>query len=311
MAKKFGFFNSINGDRKYLASDIAEAFGIGITTGLKSEEGNLQIVPYQNMQIKINPGGAMIFGHFYLNDEDELIDIDIADGELNRIDRIVLRYDKYERSIKTVVVKGTPALNPVAPTRLETNEQFDLVLADIYVPKAATSITTGNITDMRESELCGYIGVKGAVSQLDFDSYLADNAKLSFYGVSTNQSIANDSFTKIFFDTKTAYNNGDNTQINNGEIEVLKDGLYQGIATIRFTGINTGYIEGYSWINNSAPFLGYVRRNAVNGFDTILSFIFICKAISGDKISINVKQNSGKAIDVVNSITSVSIKKVG
>jgi len=175
MAKKFGFFNSINGDRKYLASDIAEAFGIGIATGLKSEEGNLEVFPYQNMQVKINPGGAMIFGHFYLNDEEEIIDIDIADGELNRIDRIVLRYDKYERSIKTVVIKGTPALNPVAPTRLETNEQFDLVLADIYVPKAATSITTSNITDMRESELCGYIGVKGAVTNLEFDAHLTED----------------------------------------------------------------------------------------------------------------------------------------
>jgi len=174
MAKKFGFFNSINGDRKYLASDIAEAFGIGITTGLKSEEGNLQVVPYQNMQVQINPGGAMIFGHFYLNDEYEVIDIDIADGELNRIDRIVLRYDKYERSIKTLVIKGTPALNPVPPSRLETEEQFDLVLADIYVSKAATSIITSNITDMRESDLCGYIGVKGAVTNLEFEHHLSE-----------------------------------------------------------------------------------------------------------------------------------------
>lgn len=167
--KKFGFFNSINGDRKYLASDIADAFDIGITTGLKSEEGNLEVVPYQNMQVKIKPGGAMIFGHFYLNDEDEIIDIDLADGELDRIDRVVLRYDKYERSIKTLVIKGIPALTPTPPAALRTNEQFDLVLADIYVRKATTEILVSDITDMRESDLCGYIGVKGAVTNLEFE----------------------------------------------------------------------------------------------------------------------------------------------
>ncbi|MBS4536801.1 hypothetical protein GOQ29_14365 [Clostridium sp. D2Q-14] len=176
MAKKFGFFNSINGDRKYLASDIAEAFGIGITTGLKSEEGNLEVIPYQNMQVQINIGSAMIFGHYYMNDEEEIITLDTADGELNRIDRIVLRYDKYGRSINTIIIKGTPALTPVAPARLETTEQFDLVLADIYIAKAATVITQNNITDMRESELCGYVGVKGAVSNLEFQQELNKKA---------------------------------------------------------------------------------------------------------------------------------------
>src|SRR5690606_37401990 len=57
---------------------------------------------------------------------------------------------------------------------LETKEQFDLVLADIYIPAAATEINQYNITDMRDSPLCGYIGVKGAVSQLEFDRHLAD-----------------------------------------------------------------------------------------------------------------------------------------
>ena len=175
MAKKFGFFNSINGDRKYLASDLSQAFDIGITTGLKQEEGNLEVVPYQGMQVQIQPGSAMIHGHFFVNDEPEIITLDVADAELNRIDRIVLRYDAYAREINTAVIKGTPGVNPVPPARLETKEQFDLVLADIYIPAAATEINQSNITDMRDSPLCGYIGVKGAVSQLEFDRHLAES----------------------------------------------------------------------------------------------------------------------------------------
>lgn len=175
MAKKFGFFNSINGDRKYLASDLSQAFDIGITTGLKQEEGNLEVVPYQGMQVQIQPGSAMIHGHFFVNDEPEIITLDVADPELNRIDRIVLRYDAYAREINTAVIKGTPAVAPVPPARLETKEQFDLVLADIYIPAGAVEINQSNITDMRDSELCGYIGVKGAVSQLEFDRHLAES----------------------------------------------------------------------------------------------------------------------------------------
>jgi len=178
MAKKFGFFNSINGDRKYLASDISQAFDIGVTTGIKAEENNLKVVAYEGMQVQIQPGSAMIFGHFFMNDEPEIIDIDTADAELNRIDRVVLRYDAYAREINTAVIKGTPGVNPVPPARLETKEQFDLVLADIYIPAAATEINQSNITDMRDSELCGYIGVKGAVSQLDFDAHLAEYSAL-------------------------------------------------------------------------------------------------------------------------------------
>ncbi len=178
MAKKFGFFNSINGDRKYLASDISQAFDIGVTTGIKAEENNLKVVAYEGMQVQIQPGSAMIFGHFFMNDEPEIIDIDTADAELNRIDRVVVRYDAYTREVNTAVIKGSPALSPTPPARLETGEQFDLVLADIYVPAAATVINTSNITDMRDSELCGYIGVKGAVTKFEFESHLADYAEL-------------------------------------------------------------------------------------------------------------------------------------
>lgn len=178
MAKKFGFFNSINGDRKYLASDISQAFDIGVTTGIKAEENNLKVVAYEGMQVQIQPGSAMIFGHFFMNDEPEIITIDTADAELNRIDRIVLRYDAYTREVNTAVIKGSPALSPTPPARLETGEQFDLVLADIYVPAAATVINTSNITDMRDSELCGYIGVKGAVTKFEFESHLAEFEKL-------------------------------------------------------------------------------------------------------------------------------------
>jgi hypothetical protein len=158
--KKFGFFNSVNGDRKYLASDISDAFNIAIGTGLASIEDSFKIVPYEKMTVKMKSGGAMIKGCYISDDEEEIIQLDTAHAELNRIDRIVLRYDKFERNIKTVVMKGTPALNPTPPSALRTENQFDLVLADIRINKAVTDIKEENINDMRDSDLCGYLGGK-------------------------------------------------------------------------------------------------------------------------------------------------------
>ena len=172
MAKQFGFFNSINGDRKYLATDISNAFDTTTNNGLKAVQDSFKIVPNENMTVKMMPGGCMIFGHYCLDDEEEIIQLDTADAELDRIDRIVVRYDKFERSIKTVVIKGTPALTPTPPAILRNENQFDLVLADIRINKATTEITTANITDMRESELCGFIGVKGAASEIELKNHI-------------------------------------------------------------------------------------------------------------------------------------------
>ncbi|MCW6112424.1 gp53-like domain-containing protein [Clostridium sporogenes] len=176
--KKFGFFNSINGDRKYLASDISDALNVAIGTGLAPIEDSFKIGANQNMTIKMKPGGAIIFGHYCFDSEDEVIQLDTAHAELNRIDRIILRYDKFERNIKTVVTKGTPALNPTPPAILRTENQFDLVLADVRVDKAATEIREENITDMRDSDLCGYLGGKvleknifGAIQNLNTTGY--------------------------------------------------------------------------------------------------------------------------------------------
>lgn len=118
----------------------------------------------------------ILYGCYCSDVEEEIIQLDTAHGELNRIDRVVLRYDKFERNIKTVVIKGTPALNPTPPASLKTKNQFDLVLADVRVDKAITEIK--QINDMRDSDLCGYLGgkvleknVSGAIQSLGTNGY--------------------------------------------------------------------------------------------------------------------------------------------
>ncbi len=286
--KRFGFFNSINGDRKYLASDISEALDVATTTGIKQEEGVFEVTPYEDMTIKINPGSALIHGGFFTNPEDELIELDMADGELNRIDRIAIRYDRFDRSIDTVVLKGTNALNPTPPTPLRNENQFDLVLADIYIRKAATEILTSDITDMRESELCGYIGVKGAVSQLEFDAHLAEKAKFYICSRLENQSVASDIVTLIGWNDMTPYNGADFCDLSRGVITFTQSGVYE----IQMGLMLSKIVYGLAYPTTSSRL-----ASAFQAANVLTSAFW--RYQEGDNLNARLYQNSGNAVDIL------------
>ena len=72
------------------------------------------------MTVKIPAGRAWINGYYYHNDSELTLTIDNADGVLNRIDVVVLRWDVNARSITAQVIKGTPASNAMAPAITRT-----------------------------------------------------------------------------------------------------------------------------------------------------------------------------------------------
>lgn len=159
MAIRSGFFNSVNGDRKYDASRFAEYFASFIGNGVFPQpNNNLQVIANNDMTVTIKAGKAWINGYILINDDDYILEIDPADGVLNRIDRIVARYDVVDREIRLEVKKGTFASNPVAPALQRDSDAYELALADIYVGAGVLSITEANITDLRDdSELCGKV----------------------------------------------------------------------------------------------------------------------------------------------------------
>lgn len=167
MAIRSGFFNSVNGDRRYLADNFAEYFASFIGNGVFANPSNtFQVYEKENMIVNVKAGKAWINGYIAVNDGDYNLTITNADGVLNRIDRIVLRLDFNVRAINIAVKKGAFASTPVAPTLQRDAEVYELVLADVYVGKGITRITQSNITDQRmNKDLCGV--VKGTVDQID------------------------------------------------------------------------------------------------------------------------------------------------
>lgn len=176
MSIRSGFFNSIDGDRRYNAGRFAEYFATFIGNGVfPNPSTNLQVISNNDMTVTVRAGKAWINGYILINDNDYILNIDVADGLLNRIDRIVVRYDTVDREMKLEVKRGDYATNAVAKGLQRDADAYELGLADIIVKNGIISITQANISDLRlNDDLCGI--VHGIVEQVDtttlFNQYL-------------------------------------------------------------------------------------------------------------------------------------------
>lgn len=165
MAEISRFFNSVNGDRRYLAEEWAGFFAkflsSGVYNGDHTIEGDtrLEVSKHDDLAIKIGIGSALIRGYEYENTTDRIHPID-AGGAFDRIDRVVIRMDRTMdvRNNLSRVIKGIPQENPAPPELIRTNEIYDISLAQIYVRKNATAIDVEDIVDERyNEEICGFV----------------------------------------------------------------------------------------------------------------------------------------------------------
>lgn len=154
-------------DRVYKAEDWAWYFATFIANGVfpKPSDG-LQVIAYDKMEIKVNVGYAFINGYAFRNPERQSIILCTAEGALNRIDRVIIRWDLIRRDIYLDVLKGVPSAKPAATALTRNTEIWELAIADIYVGKGVTKIQTKDITDQRfNSAVCGI--VKGTIEEID------------------------------------------------------------------------------------------------------------------------------------------------
>lgn len=144
----------------YTAED-AESYLCTRTSGVFSSDNHFAISITDDREVTISPGLAWInngdyTGKSVLNTESVAIAVPVSDGALDRIDRIVLRFDKAQNRSDLMLLSGTPASSPVAPAISRTELFYDLALYDIRVPAASVSIATGNITsNLLDETLCG------------------------------------------------------------------------------------------------------------------------------------------------------------
>ena len=169
MAQKYGFFNSVNNDRVYDASDVARFLSKFFTNGVFNN--SLAVSSNDNMTVNVATGNANINGYGYENTDTLTLDIDDADSELDRIDSVIVRLDLTNRQITTMVLTGLTATTPSQPTITRSGNIYDLRLANISVEAGTTRITAENITDTRFGSDCG--NVTQAVLELDTSEIFA------------------------------------------------------------------------------------------------------------------------------------------
>lgn len=148
-----GGSHSANNDRRALELLAAGAYGVFHLADLKVTANGTP-----NMTVNVAAGRALVKGTqqatqaLYHVDSDSIVNkaIAAADPTNPRIDVVVARVKDAEQGVAgnvwaLEVVTGTPAASPVAPSIPADS----LKLAHVAVAAAASSVTSGNITDKR------------------------------------------------------------------------------------------------------------------------------------------------------------------
>lgn len=170
---------------EYIGAEVVQLWHYGRTTGVFSADENLRVKVKSGMTISVEAGvGWLSYSKFggvvFCNPTTTEFQLDIADGLLKRIDRLVVSYDILNNKIEMKVKKGSFSSAPVAQALVRNESFYEIALADILVDKGALAITQGNITDQRLNEsLCGLVknSVDSIPSQSLQDKYLVDFQK--------------------------------------------------------------------------------------------------------------------------------------
>lgn len=166
MSIRYGFFNSVNGDRTYNAEDFTDIFEGIVTDGVFYNQGNkfnVQKDP-QNIPLGfiIQSGRAMFEGKYFEVVEPEKITLS-NNPSGKRIDYICLVFDFQNRLCKIDSIMGTVVQdNPVPPT-IPTEEGAKYYpIASVKMDGVVTSaqdVSKVSITQLVGTSLCPWASV--------------------------------------------------------------------------------------------------------------------------------------------------------
>lgn len=157
MAFSYGFYNSLNGDRKYDSEDLSRMFDGIITDGIIGAVGDTFAVKAgTGNTVNVSSGRAWFNHTWTYNDAPMPIACGNAAALLDRYDAIVLEVNSSQsgRTNSIKVISGTPASSPSKPT-LESSEYLhQYPLAYIKRPAGSTSISQSDIENAVGTEAC-------------------------------------------------------------------------------------------------------------------------------------------------------------
>ncbi len=160
MSVIYGFYNSLNGDRKYDATQISSMFDGLIIDGIFASIGTGFVVKADTGNtVNVGIGKAWFNKTWTLNDAILPLEAPISEVLLDRIDAVVIEVNTSEavRANSIKFVQGTPSSQPVRPTMASSETLHQYPLCYIYRAAGSTEITQADITNMVGTEETPFI----------------------------------------------------------------------------------------------------------------------------------------------------------
>lgn len=150
MAVTYGFYNSVNGDRKYDALQMSQIFDGIINDGIFYSVGNrFSVTPSSGMVISIGSGRAWFNHTWTYNDAAITLTVSTAPiGSLKRIDAVVIEVNENNRVNTIKMVNGTASSTPGRPSLTNSGGIHQYAIAYITVDADVTSIASGKIASV-------------------------------------------------------------------------------------------------------------------------------------------------------------------
>lgn len=173
MAFSFGFYNSIEHDRRYDAVQMSMIFDGIIGDGVYATVGKAFILRVNSQKrVVVQPGRAWFNHTWNYNDADLPLDTPQSDLVYPRWDAVVIdiKGDVYNRENKILWVKGTPSSNPKYPTMANSLEHHQYPLGYVYRRANTDAINQEDIENRVGSSECPF--VTGILKTIDIDELL-------------------------------------------------------------------------------------------------------------------------------------------
>lgn len=169
-----GFFNSVNGDRKYDAEELGSIFDGILKDGVYSTIGQAFAVSVSaEMFIQVGSGRAWFDHTWTLNDAPILLEVIEPPLYLSRYDAVVLEINKTETGRANVIkiINGLAADEPTKPEMIKTDTIIQYPLAYILVESNITEILPEKIEVTVGTDECPFC--TGVLQQVSIEELLA------------------------------------------------------------------------------------------------------------------------------------------
>lgn len=183
-------------DSKDLADLIAAYFSNGILVrGSDLLTNELQVMHLSAMTCVVKPGIILINGRTGILGEQETLEFTV--GESNpRIDRVVAELNIAERNIYVKVLKGTAAAAPVPPEVMQTEDIYQIPLAQIRIN--ANQSVIASVTDERAGYISNVLLNQAPRTDVQAAEIKISEAVRNLYGLTVDNANVDSALYKVW-----------------------------------------------------------------------------------------------------------------